>query len=255
MAQTTKVKVEAWEGGFCMFNNPPKILPSADWDSFPARAVHFFLSFSCILAFYNNNSNNNNKKMIKKLYNLQSRRTKYWLYKELSCQSPCPLSRQGQWCLQWFYDVQGCVVRTWTHASTWWLSAAVSSSTCTRSTTWSCCGVSQTFLWSKRQTSCRRCSCYSHTACGRNNEWWKWSMFNFSYSLVISSFLLHLIPAIALCQRGVVVDWRKRIKYPYIKKCTLLVAPTPETLSCNITSCTILPVCCSMNQVFVSNWL
>ena len=49
-------------------------------------------------------------------------------------------------------------------------------------------------------------------------------MLYFPHSLVISSFLLQLVPAVALSQRGVTITWCERVKNPYVKKCTLSVA-------------------------------
>ena len=44
-------------------------------------------------------------------------------------------------------------------------------------------------------------------------------MFDFPHSLVINSFLLHLVCTVALSQRGVAITWRERVKNPYVKKC------------------------------------
>ena len=140
----------------------------------------------------------------------KAKRSKYRLCKELSLQS-------WLWTLsieQARPMVSGCVMRTWIHASTWWLSAAVSSSTCIRSTAWSCCRVSHIFCDQRGKPLVDDCSCHSHAACGRKNEWWKLSTFDFSYSLVISPFLLHLVPVTALSQKGVAVDRHERIEIP-----------------------------------------
>lgn len=109
---------------------------------------------------------------------------------------PCPLSWQGQWCLQWFYDEHGCVVRTWINAKhKQWVAQSASDPLYVLAV-----GFLILFCDQRGKPLVDDCSCHSHAACGRKNEWWKWYMFDFSYSLIVSPFLLHLVPVIALIE-------------------------------------------------------
>jgi len=78
-------------------------------------------------------------------------------------------------------------------------------------------------------------------------------MLNFSHTLVIGLFFL-LISSVALSQWGVLVAWRKRVKYPYVKKCALSII-TPKAVSCNIKPGATFLVYCSMDQMFICDWL
>ena len=79
-------------------------------------------------------------------------------------------------------------------------------------------------------------------------------MLDFPHSLVISSFLLQLVPTVALSQRDIAITWRERVEDPYVEKCALSVT-RPKTLRYNIKPGTIFPVSCPMDQVFISDWL
>ena len=63
-------------------------------------------------------------------------------------------------------------------------------------------------------------------------------MFNFYHTLFICSSIFLLIPAVALSHRGVLIASRERIKYPYIKKCTLPSCYSPRGLSADTLSLT-----------------
>ena len=116
----------------------------------------------------------------------------------------CPLSRQSQWCL----------VVSWGPGSTQthdgWAQQRVAQPVSDLLH-----GLAEGFLIlfcdQRGKPLVDDCSCYSNAACGRKNEWWKLSTFDFSYSLVISPFILHLVPATALSQNGVAVDRHEKI--------------------------------------------
>ena len=63
-------------------------------------------------------------------------------------------------------------------------------------------------------------------------------MFNFSQSLFVLSFLLHLMPSVTV---GVSIGGHMGIEDSHIKKGTFKPS-TPKAISCNIQSCTILSV-------------
>ena len=79
-------------------------------------------------------------------------------------------------------------------------------------------------------------------------------MFNFSHTFVVGSSLFWFILPVTLGQRGILIAWRERVENPYVKKCALSIV-TPEAVCCNIKLGTVLPVCCTMDQVFVGDWL
>ena len=66
-------------------------------------------------------------------------------------------------------------------------------------------------------------------------------MFDFSYSLIVGSSLLHLISLEALSQGSVAIAMCEGVKHPYVEECALPISPT-EALSYYIQSCTIVSV-------------
>lgn len=79
-------------------------------------------------------------------------------------------------------------------------------------------------------------------------------MFNFSHSLLIGSFLLLLVPPVAICGVGGSISWGMGVENPHVEKCSL-ECPAPKAACSDIEPCSILGVSRGQPQRLFSHWL
>ena len=93
-----------------------------------------------------------------------------------------------------------------------------------------------------RPASCKNSCFLSHSTCERKHQRGKRTAFYFSYSLIVRSLFLLLMPAINWCQEEFSVDRGERIKNPYIYVISLS-SRALKTICSNVYASSIVPVC------------